>query len=446
MLQILLLSAALPAMAEVDLGSYGRIQASTDLSGGEGDAVDVVSHGTRLEKDPYLELDVVFSQELEGADRTALFEVVVTPALSGEVFHYDGEWDADLALRNLYAEASGFAAAPLSAWAGSRMYRGDDVHLLDFWPLDELNTVGGGLMLQPTGWDLRLQAGLNRLTADEWQVQRAEVPDESGVGTETVLTMDRQRLVSSAQAARLLGFGDSNTFRIKAYGEIQALPGSTRVEDDWESELELPPDFGSVLGAQLSTWGWAHDSFAHLFVRYATGLSAFGDLTVPSDGMDLDYSVREAREFQVALSGNHENDRMGILVGGYIRRFMDADGVSTDVDDRWEGAIALRPTLFINDFSSLGVELSQQVLRPDGLNPHSRSHDVPMVTKLAVLPALQLGKGSLARPQIRAQYILTYLNDDARLWFDTRDERHRSNVQHFLGVGAEWWLNSRSYR
>lgn len=445
MLQILLL-AALPATAEVDLGSYGRIQASTDLQGGEGDAVDVVSHGTRLEKDPYLELDVVFGKEVQGADRTALFEVVITPALSGEVFHYDGEWDADLALRNLYAEARGFSKAPLVAWAGSRMYRGDDVHLLDFWPLDELNTVGGGVMLVPEGWDFRLQAGLNRLTADEWQVQWAEVPDESAVGTEAVLTMDRQRVVSSAQAARFLPFGDGNTLRVKAYGEVQAIPGATRVEDDWENELELPADFGSVLGAQLSTWGWGHDAFAHLFLRYATGLAAFGELTVPSDGMDTDYSVREAREFQVAVSGNHENDRMGVMVGGYLRRFVDADGVTVDPDDRWEGAIALRPTLFLNDFSSLGVELSQQVLRPDGLNPHTREHDVPMVTKLAVLPALQLGKGSLARPQLRLQYILTYLNDDARLWFDERDERHRSNVQHFLGVGAEWWLNSRSYR
>jgi hypothetical protein len=446
MIHSLFLLAALPAMAEVSLGSYGRIQASTDLSGGQGDAVDVVSHGTRLEKDPYLELDVVFSEELEGADRTALFEVVVTPALAGDLFHYDGEWDADLALRNLYAEARGFSAAPLSAWAGSRMVRGDDVHLLDFWPLDELNTVGGGLMLQPEGWDMRLQAGLNRLSAEDWQVQWTEVPDESAVGSESVLSMDRQRLTSSAQAARLLPFGDGNTVRLKAYGELQALPSGTRYEDDGEIERELPADFGSILGAQMSAWGWGHDCFAHLFVRYATGLSAYGDLTVPTDGMDIDGTVREAREFQTAISANHENERLGLLVGGYLRRFVDADGVSTDVDDRWEAAIALRPTLFLNDFSSLGVEVSQQVLRPDGLNPHSRQHDVPMVTKLAVLPALQLGKGSLARPQIRAQYILTYLNDDARLWFDTRDERHRSNVQHFLGVGAEWWINSRSYR
>jgi hypothetical protein len=44
------------------------------------------------------------------------------------------------------------------------------------------------------------------------------------------------------------------------------------------------------------------------------------------------------------------------------------------------------------------------------------------------------------------QYVLTYLNDDARLWFDARDTRSQRNVHHFLGLGAEWWLNSRSYR
>ena len=28
----------------------------------------------------------------------------------------------------------------MGIWAGSRMYRGDDIYLLDFWPLDNLNT------------------------------------------------------------------------------------------------------------------------------------------------------------------------------------------------------------------------------------------------------------------------------------------------------------------
>ncbi|MFH1468085.1 MAG: carbohydrate porin [Pseudomonadota bacterium] len=433
-----------PVLADVSVGSYGRVQASTDLSGGAGDAVDVVNHGTRLEKDPYLELDIVLDKRLEDA---GLFEVVLTPALAGDLFHYDGQWDADLALRNLYAEASALEHAQhLHLWAGSRMWRGDDVHLLDFWPLDELNVVGGGLSYQPEGWDLGLATGLNRLSAGEYQVQWTEVPEEAGVGSEPVLTMDRQRFVTGARAARLWDVGDGSTLRLKAYGELQLLPAASRVEDDWESSLDLPADRGGAVGLQLSSWGWAHDAFAHLFVRYATGLSAYGLLTVPADGMATDYSVHAAREFQVALSGNHETERVGFLVGGYLRRFVDADGVDVDPDDRWEGAIAVRPTLFLTDLASLGVELSQEVLRPDGLNPHDRAFDVPMVTKLAVLPAVQAGRGSLARPQLRLQYVLTYLNDDARLWFDARDTRSQKNVHHFLGVGAEWWLNSRSYR
>jgi maltoporin len=373
--------------------------------------------------------------------------VVVTPALAGDLFHYDGAWDADLALRNLYAEASALPRAPgLSCWAGSRMWRGDDVHLLDFWPLDELNVVGGGLTFRPKGWDFGLATGLNRLSAGEYQVQWTEVPEEAGVGSEPVLTMDRQRFVAGGRAAKLWGVGAQSTLRLKAYGELQLLPAATRLEDEGEITLDLPADRGGAVGLQLSSWGWAHDSFAHLFVRYATGLSAYGLLTVPSDGMATDYSVHAAREFQVALSGNHETDRVGLLVGGYLRRFQDADGVDVDPDDRWEGALGLRPTVFFTDLASLGVEVSQEVLRPDGLNPRDRALDVPMVTKLAVLPALQAGRGSLARPQIRVQYVLTYLNDDARLWFDARDTRSQRNVHHFLGLGAEWWLNSRSYR
>lgn len=434
------------AQAGVTVGSYGRVQASSDLFGGEGDAVDVVSHGTRLEKDPYLELDVVLDHRAEddAPFEDAIFEIVITPAVEGEPFHYDGEWDADLAMRNLYAEARGFSPGPLSVWAGSRMYRGDDVHLLDFWPLDELNTVGGGADWRPEGWDLGLHAGFNRLTDGEWQVQYLDVADEGGVGTETVLYMDRTRLLTSARVARLIDAGDV-TFRVKGYGEFQGLPPANRVEEDWEN-VSLPYDWGTVVGAQLSAWGWGHDSFVHLFARHATGLAAYGELTVPEDGLADDLTVHDAKEYQVALSGNTETERLGVLVGGYVRRFEDADGVDVDVDDRWEAAVALRPTLFTSEHTSLGLELSQQWLRPDGLNPHTRDHDVPLVTKVAVLPAVQVARGSLARPQIRLQYIYTHLNDDARLWFDEDDVRHRSNHQHFLGVGAEWWLNSRSYR
>lgn len=440
---MLLLLLTLTANAGVELGSYGRVQVSSDLDGGHGDAVDVVSHGTRLEKSPYLELDVVFGRRL---DDGSLFEVVVTPALQGDLFHYDGEWDADLAVRNLYVQASDFSSIPLSAWAGSRMYRGDDVHLLDFWPLDELNTVGGGLDWKPGDWTVSVHTGLNRLTAEEYQVQWRDVPGEGGLDTETVLFMDRQRSVSSLKVDRLLPSGGDVTFRVRAYGELQVLPEGTRVEEEQLLERTLPSDLGSVVGLQLSAWGWANDSHTHVFLRRATGLAAYDELAVPTYGFDTDYRVAGATEYMAAIAGNHETDRLGLLWGGYVRRFEDADSIEVDVDDRWEAAVAVRPIWFTGEHTSLGLELSHQWLRPDGLNPHTRDHDVPQVTKLALLPALQLAPGSFSRPQIRLQYIASYLNDDARLWFDERDERHRANLQHFVGIGAEWWLNSRSYR
>ena len=106
-------------------GSYGRAQTTFDVSGGRGDPVNITSRRTRHELGSYLELDLGWRFE---TDQGARFDVLLTPAFSGDVFHYTGRFDAQLALRNLYAEASNFVpGVPIFAWAGSRMYRGDDI-------------------------------------------------------------------------------------------------------------------------------------------------------------------------------------------------------------------------------------------------------------------------------------------------------------------------------
>lgn len=430
-----------PARAGVELGSYGRVQVSTDARGGAGEPVNVVSHGSRLEQGPYLELDVVFAS---GAEDALGYRVVVTPALSGDLFHYDGQWDADLALRNLYLEVDGFSRAPLVAWAGARMWRGDDIYLLDFWPLDDLNTVGGGLSYRPPDWALDLHGGLNRLDAGDWMVQTESVPLDGGVGTEEVLVLDRQRFLGSARLGRTFE-GEALALRLRGYGELHLLPEGSRIAEDFVQEA-LPANRGTVLGLQASAWGWAEESFVHLWYRYATGLAAWDELSVPETGYASDWTVTDASEHLVALAGNHEAGPVGVMAGTYLRRFQDADHNDVDVDDRWEAIAALRPTVFFTDHLSLGLEASHQWLRPDGLNPRSGAHDLPQITKLAVLPAIQPRRGGFARPQLRLQYVYSYLDDDARWWFAQDDVRRRSHHQHFVGVGAEWWLNSASYR
>lgn len=434
---IILLSA--PVWAGTSVGTYGRVIADTDTRGGAGEAASVVTYGSRLEKDPYVEVDLKIDEELdEGPD----FRIVVTPALEGDLFHYGGEWDASLALRNLYAEATE-DGSPWTAWVGSRMLRGDDVHLFDFWPLDGLNTVGGGASWAPDDrWTASAHVGVSRYAGEAWQVQLRPSPVAGGVGTEDIAILDRQRIVPSLKLGRTAG--GSVTFRAQAYGELHALPAGER-EVDQQLTQELPSDLGTVAGVQLSLWGWADDSFAHLWLKRATGLAAFGTTGVPG-GLATDYTATGATEHLVALSSNHEAGAASVLYGAYLRRFEDADANTVDVDDRWEANVAIRPAVYVGQHVSLGAEVSQQWLRPDGLNPRTDTHDVPAITKLALLPALQPGRSSFSRPQLRAQYVYSYLNNDARSWFADDDLRHASNHQHTIGIGAEWWLNSESYR
>lgn len=426
------------AFAGFGLGSYGRVQASADSSGGQGEPADVVLYPSRLQKDPYLELDAWFETRL---DDGVGFRVVATPALSGDLFHYDGEWDADLAIRNLYVEADGFG--PVSLWAGSRMLRGDDVYLLDLWPLDEINTVGGGLFVRPCPWSFSAHVGLSRPTGDDYQLQYYEVPVDGGVGTESVLALDRQRVVGSLKAGYET---DGQTrFGVVAYGEGHYLPaGERRLEEGLEEAL--PADGGVLAGVELKASGWSYDSWLNLSGRVASGLAAWNELEVPDDGFAADGTVGEAREFLVAFSGNQAIGHAAILGGGYLRRFADADADTADPDDRWEASVALRPMWHFGRHFQLGAELSHQWLRPDGLNPRSGEWDIPQITKIAVIPAIQVGPTALSRPQIRLQYIYSHLDDDARLWFAEEDPRRRSNHIHSFGVGAEWWISSASYR
>src|SRR5688500_17358127 len=125
-----------------DFGSYGRVGAGTDLRGSTPRSVNVVAHGPRIVEQTYVELDLYYSAN---PTEDLYLRIVTTPALTGDLFHYSGDFDVGLALRNLYAEA--LFSQKYGLWVGSRMYRGDDIYLLDFWPVDDLNMVGGGVSL-----------------------------------------------------------------------------------------------------------------------------------------------------------------------------------------------------------------------------------------------------------------------------------------------------------
>ncbi len=113
-------------------GSYGRMIAATDARGGPGRDADIVAHGSRLDEGNYVELEL--RRDDDWAITKSKTRLVATLAFASPVFHYTGEFDANLAVRNLYIEERDLALEGLSVFAGSRMLRGDDIYLLDWWP------------------------------------------------------------------------------------------------------------------------------------------------------------------------------------------------------------------------------------------------------------------------------------------------------------------------
>jgi hypothetical protein len=436
-------------------GSYGRAQVRFDKDGNTGRNTNVIAHGPRLFEQSYAELD--FKNRFSLSDGFAT-DVVITLALFEPLAHYSGIYGGDgWALRNLYAEVSHFleSAPGLRAWAGSRMYRGDDIYLLDYWPLDNLNTVGGGFIYEWNGLDIRLHAGVNRLEND-YQFQAISVSDNLQGATDLVL-LDRQRLIASFRTQyTLTNLAESDLgMKFVAYGEYHRLPTGQRIDPNLlqGEQSPYPPDaviepiageLGFVVGAEISLFGFGPSSHLNLFGRYAQGLAAYGETGIPF-GTNTEKGGADAMESLVALSFNWENDWMGLMAGGYIRWFQDADGETNDADDFVEGGLVARPLFFVTDHFHQAFEVSYQRHHPMGLNPASNLQDVADVVQLTIMEILSLGKGSYQRPQIRLYYTLSLPNEAARDQFPEQDRRAPSEVEHFIGLGAEWWFNSSTY-
>ena len=424
--------------AGVQVGSYGRVVAGTTTEGGASRPIAVATPSRTL-ADPYVEIDLAWTREATDGTR---FDAVVTPALVGALFHQDGTFDGDLTLRNLYAEA--VAGSGWKAWAGARMVRGDDVYLLDTWPLDNLNVVGGGAGWSNQATGVRATFGLNRLNGGDWQYQVVDRIVPGSVGTESVTLLDRQRGVAAVTADHALALG-SLTLRPRLHAEFHALPAGTRwVEDDTVAQ-ELPSERGFLLGGELSVWGPAGHDHAHVFVRQATGIAATGLLTVPLGGLAVDRSVNAASERVYAVAANKEFGRVGVALGVLGRSWSDADGQTTDADDGTDVSLALRPTVYPTATTSLALEVDREAAWRSGPDARSGRQEPLTVTRVSILPALQMEPGTYGRPQVRLQYTLSHASESTLAQLDPDDVRAARRVTHWFGVGAEWWIDSRSY-
>lgn len=443
---ICMLLLTVPAFGQADsgepfvMGSYGRLMVGSDLTGAGLRPVQVIAHGPRLLESAYAELD--FAYTLPSKTTDTRFTSHLTLALGESLFHFNGKFSAEMAVRNFYLEVTQLVWQGFSVWAGSRMHRGDDIYLLDFWPLDEQNTVGGGAQYQIGNSIFAIHVGVNRLE-DDFQWQEVTVVAEP-FGTREVVFLDRQRMVLTARAEHHYPLGEMLNFKGVLYSEWHQVGAGKKLDFDRREE-ELPSDSGVLFGMQAGLSQSGSASFVNVFARYGQGLAAFDELGVPH-GLNTEKTTRGAHEWVLGLSGNWEATSQFSLIGGaYAREIVDADPNVFDRDDSWEVGFALRPIWYFHDHFQLAFEFNGQYLRPNGIAVESGVQDAPLVFQAALMPTIALGRGSFSRPHLRLIYALSHLNDDARRTYAAIDPLRDRGVQHFLGVGIEWWWNSSRY-
>jgi maltoporin len=433
---------------QFSFGSYGRMIAAGDLHGGPGRDANIVAHGSRLDEGNYVELELR-RDDYWNVTKTGT-RVVATLAIESPVFHYTGNFNIQMAVRNLYLEARNFAGSGFSIWAGSRMYRGDDIYLLDYWPLDNLNTLGGGARydFSPDTY-IAAQYGIAQPTTDFFVQQVSEPAPLDNPGAANVLILNRQEIEGSLKASHIWHVGETGGVKGVLYTEIHQLPeGQYQLNTPGQFQT-LPSDIGYVVGAQIGAFTGKRDTHINLFVRYAGGLAAYGEWTTP-DQLAADRTTNGAHELVVALGGNVEAGAFGLMAGAYVRSFRNASP-SLNAGDVDEGIVALRPHVFFGDLGGIAIEGSYQmqqrgVLRPGANGMPGTGPLTPSLWRFGVIPFLSpAGRGDYSRPQFRLIYVLTDRNQDAKALYPQDDAFSIRTIEHFLGFGAEWWFNSTSY-
>lgn len=426
-------------------GSYGRVTLGSDHKGRPGRDGDIVARGSRLDESTYTELELRREDHWEKTG--AHTRIVATLAITAPLFHYNGKFATSIGVRNLYIEERGLGLDRLSLWIGSRLYRGDDVYLLDFWPLDNLNTVGGGLAYRfLDDLVLRLHTGINQ-PSSPFFLQTAQRPRPlARLGATEVKINDRQKFISSARLTNTFKLGKSGGIKPVLYSEVHYTSSAQQEVDDRQFE-DLPADSGFVVGAQLGVFTGKRSTHVNLVARYAQGLAAYGEFSAPTS-LSPDRTSKGARELLFAVGGNYEKGPFGLLFGGYWRTFRNASQ-TLDADDLSEGIAIARPTVWFGDIAGISVEGSYQAQRRGVLIEDGQGTATPQFAQMGrfgVIPFVTpSGRGNYARPHLRLIYLMSVRDKGAKRLYARDDVYSLRGLDHYIGLSAEWWFGSTSY-
>ncbi|WP_104981444.1 carbohydrate porin [Sorangium cellulosum] len=430
-------------------GSVGRAVAAMDAELGPGRDADIVLRGSRLDESTFIQMDLERQDYWESTGATT--RVAVRLVVDAPTLHYNNArpWNINMSVRNAFVEERDLGVKGLSVWMGSRLYRGDNSELLDFWPLDWLNTLGGGVRYDlPTKRTyFAAHAGINR-PLTPYFLQTVERPSAlNQPGTTNVNILDRQRLITSFKASHTVPVGEKGGVKGILYGELHKLPSGRRETAEAGVYEDLPRDSGYVVGAQVSPFTGVNNSHLHLFLRYAGDLAAHGEFGGPSQPAP-DGTASGAHELMFTMSANYETGPLGLMTSGYVRSFRNASE-TFDFGDLDEGIFVVRPHFYLRDWGGVAVEASYQAQRrgrvpppPDAAAPGAAApagHHSASLWRFGLVPFLNAaGKGDFKRPQFRFIWLVTRRDEGAKALYTQDDVFSQRTWEHFIGLNIEW--------
>jgi maltoporin len=335
-----------PAFAEEQQGfsfnGYARAGFQVGKSLEQGDRVDQTGgfmKSTRLLEGSYFEISL--ANHMPGNSHFKF-----TFAYASDLFHYTNVWAANgIVIRDLYYEMKQLPAnEKFSLWAGSRMYRGDDIYLYDNWFLDNHNFLGAGMAYHGP------------------QTIEFAIGAKKGSG---LMPIDSPSYTYSYNSQRFIVVNkvllpqESDKF-FKTNIEFQVLPASTAKYNG--TDIKVPATYGMMAGAQ---YGYlkGHNAFLNYGYGDVTGgvENAYGNVTSVTtvagqtlDGVDL-HARRTSQNLDLALGGSEEMAAMpaGLLYGA-LARVTKPQGSNMGMGV--SGVI--RPMYYMDDHFHAGVELN----------------------------------------------------------------------------------------
>lgn len=445
---------------KVSIGSYGRV--GVDWSFENGGSIgrrlnlnNMGSIGGRMEEQDYLEIAPAFHWNPKEGDGTSINAQVRFSMYSNSLSYFGNSSTSSLggltiAMPEIFVEARNIGGKELSIWVGSRLYRGEDVHIADHFYFNDHSGQGFGIEYKNTRFSANFVASTDTTST---------VPPYFylNIKTGTPSAELRQRTVAAIEHDVKINAENTLTFLGEAHRMADADSANETIsENDSISQiLNFPSDHGFVVGLrhQLEIKKLKPGSFNHFSLRYGTGIANGGDGGLSQTWLTFGAPDTLSLSFKGAHSLALVNHTMlnfsdKYSLNGYVILTQSKGGAnSNDMATTYFGrevfnrkldfTIGTRNEYYFNDYFHLLAELHYSQ-RKDGENPTAS------MVKLSVSPTyVPTGiRDVWARPHLRFVASVARYNDYASesLYSPYLQFTGSKRYGYYFGVKAEWWI------